>query len=344
MSPFPRPLRLLFALVRPRLLALPGVVGAGLGERERGGVPTGERALVVFVVSKRPPSELPPGARVPRRVGPLTTDVIPLGRPRALALPGPRVPTDAAVRRGRVRPAPPGVSVGHYRAGSGTLGAVVRDRRSGAPLILSNNHVLANRSAEGGIRAFPGDPVLQPGPADGGTLDDTLARLVRFVPLRLERSSRPAPLRAAATPSGSPWRTAWRLATAANRVDAAVAAPVDPGSVTPEVLGLHGPPGPPRAAAPGDRVVKSGRTSGVTEGRVRAISATVRVEMGGGWSALFVDQIVTTPMAEPGDSGSLLLDREGRAVGLVAAGSDQGTIANPIGAVLAELGVELAGG
>src|SRR5438309_2051812 len=46
----------------------------------------------------------------------------------------------------------------------------------GRRVVLSNNHILANSNA-----ARIGDPILQPGPADAGTRDDTIATLERFV-------------------------------------------------------------------------------------------------------------------------------------------------------------------
>ena len=103
----------------------------------------------------------------------IPTDVIEVGVLRAL-----QAPTD------RWRPAPGGVSIGHYRITAGTLGVVVRERTTGDRLILSNNHVLANSND-----ALPGDAILQPGPADGGQLDtDLIARLERFVPIQFNSS------------------------------------------------------------------------------------------------------------------------------------------------------------
>ena len=48
-----------------RLLAVPGVTGVGIGGRERGGRPTGELVIKVFVADKRPADEVPPGELVP---------------------------------------------------------------------------------------------------------------------------------------------------------------------------------------------------------------------------------------------------------------------------------------
>ncbi|NIU63493.1 MAG: hypothetical protein GWN66_23410, partial [Pseudomonas stutzeri] len=66
------------------------------------------------------------------------------------------------------RPAPGGVSIGHVDITAGTLGCLVV--RGDHIYILSNNHVLANSN-----EAEPGDAILQPGPHDGGTMDDQIA-------------------------------------------------------------------------------------------------------------------------------------------------------------------------
>src|SRR3989449_10313618 len=79
-------------------------------------------------------------------------------------------------RTRRIRPAPGGVSIGHIQITAGTLGVLARP--NGRPVILSNNHVLANQNA-----GRVGDPILQPGPADGGRLQATIARLLDFVPI-----------------------------------------------------------------------------------------------------------------------------------------------------------------
>lgn len=52
------------------------------------------------------------------------------------------------------------------------------------------------------------------------------------------------------------------------------------------------------------------------------MTAAVNVTYGGGRTARFEDQIITGPMSEGGDSGSLLVDAdELKAVGLLFAGS-----------------------
>jgi hypothetical protein len=57
--------------------------------------------------------------------------------------------------------------------------------------------------------------------------------------------------------------------------------------------------------------------------------------------ARFRDQLIVTPFSQPGDSGSLVLDYERRAVGLLFSGSDNVSVVTPIAHVLNTLGVTL---
>jgi len=138
--------------VRPRVLGLPNVRGVGVGYKRVGNVSTGEPSIIVFVEKKLPSAKLARGYRVPLKINGLDTDVVEIGRVRLLE-----------ERKDKMRPAVPGSSIGHYKISAGTFGAVVKDKKSGAKLILSNNHILANKSNGRDGRAKPGDPILQPG-------------------------------------------------------------------------------------------------------------------------------------------------------------------------------------
>lgn len=231
---------------------------------------------------------------------------------------------DPASLQGRVRPLRPGVSVGHLSVTAGTAGAFVEpDDGAGQTHILSNNHVLA---ASGQGRA--GDPVIQPGVADGGTNPaDQVGLLDRVVPLR---------------PGGG------------NVVDAATAR-LDDGV---EVEPAH-PAGMLTGWTDADddiAVEKVGRTTGLTRGSVTAIELDgLTVEFPGGL-VTFEGQIEVSgdgsaPFSAGGDSGSVVYRPETReAVGLLFAGSERGgpygsglTYCNPIGAVLDALQVRLVG-
>jgi len=69
-------------------------------------------------------------------------------------------PESREQRRSRVDPVLPGVSVSHEDGTAGTVGAIVFDKQSGEPMVLSNWHVLHGPS--GTI----GDNIVQPGPFD----------------------------------------------------------------------------------------------------------------------------------------------------------------------------------
>lgn len=323
---------------RGQLLSLQNVVGVGIGQKERQGKKTGELAVTVLVTRKIPMGQLMATESVPRKVGGVVTDVIEVGEISLLS-----------VRTTRLRPAPPGVSIGHYKISAGTFGAVVRDRRTSAPFILSNNHVLANITDGQDGRARAGDLVLQPGRYDGGTEADAIGVLERFVPLWRENMESLCPVArriqqvANAMVRGLNPAYEVRLlkrVQAENLVDAAVARPLADYDISSDILELGAVDGI-REPSIGLRVRKSGRTSGVTTGEIRVVDATIRVLMGDLGTALFTDQIVTTPMAQPGDSGSLVLSEDRRAVGLLSAGSDSASLCGRMTTVLKLLDVKL---
>jgi hypothetical protein len=52
----------------------------------------------------------------------------------------------------------------------------------------------------------------------------------------------------------------------------------------------------------------------------------------------FIDQVLCSQYSRPGDSGSIVVDKEtGKIVGLHFAGSDEGSVFNPIDAVMKAL-------
>ena len=310
------------------LLNRTNVVGVGIGYKVVGGEQTDELSVTVLVREKVPADRLPPQAVVPSQLDGVKTDVVPVGDIRALQS-----------RTDRWRPAPPGVSIGHYQITAGTFGAVVRDRSTGARLILSNNHVIANSND-----AAAGDPILQPGPIDGGGLgNDVIARLERFCPIQFVTN--PGECSIAGGAAGLANLLARVLGSqhrlqslqinpqATNRVDAAVARPLQDALIQDEVLEIGVVQGT-RPAVLLMPVRKSGRTTGLTTGQITVIDATVNVSYDNR-TAQFEGQIISGPMSAPGDSGSLLVAGDSlHAVGLLFAGSDQSTVYNPIQDVL----------
>ena len=317
------------------ILSKPNVIGVGTGYKRRNGKAAGELCVVALVRQKMPRTSLPENALVPKSIGGIPTDVIQVGHLRALA-----------ARTDRWRPALGGVSIGHHMVTAGTLGSVVRDATSGERLILSNNHVLANNN-----QAQIGDAILQPGRADGGKVTaDTFASLLRFEPIRFTESAATCDVAttfaqfgntlARALGSKHRVRAFYSDPAATNHVDAAIARPYKDNELLDEILEIGAVSGV-LSAELGMNVRKSGRTTALTSGRINIMNVTVDVDYGEG-SARFEDQIVTSPMSQPGDSGSLLVAGEAlKAVGLLFAGSDEATLFNRIEHIQTALGITL---
>ena len=191
-------------------------------------------------------------------------------------------------------------------------------------MILSNNHVLADEN-----RGKVGDAIVQPGRHDGGGPPaDVVGQLGRFV--RLRRAG-------------------------VNHVDCAVAALGDGTKLNHTKLGDLGKLLGLAAELVEENVAvsKVGRATGTTQGRVTAFeldNLVVRFDIG---ELRFDNQIEIegagdSPFSDGGDSGSLIVDPECRAVELLFAGGDQGgsngrglTYANPLHAALDALKVDL---
>jgi hypothetical protein len=116
-----------------RLLEKSHVVGLGIGEKIKNGRRTGRMSLKVYVEKKIAKERLRKADLVPALISEVETDVVEVGKIRCLAS-----------NRMRARPARGGASIGHFQITAGTLGCLVKDRKTGNTLILSNNHVLAN--------------------------------------------------------------------------------------------------------------------------------------------------------------------------------------------------------
>jgi hypothetical protein len=299
-----------------KLLDMQNVVGVALGKKIKNGTETDRDCVSVLVSHKVDTGLLSRADKVPAKIKDVVTDVVEVGdifagggaaADAADDMPVAQAAFSSALTR-RMRPAQGGFSVGHFSITAGTLGTCCYDLTPFPSMpqhyyILSNNHVLAASNS-----ASLGDPILQPGPIDGGVNPrDIIARLSRFVPIKFHSgTSKPC-----------------------NFVDAAIAE----GNLQDLNRELYwGGYVNKLYAAPkvNDIVQKTGRTTGFTTGKVTNINATVDVNYGGGRVARFCRQIITTAMSAPGDSGSLVTDRDEGAVGLLFAGSSVATIINNI--------------
>lgn len=254
------------------------------------------------------------------------------GGNQALAADGP-YPTDPTIRF--ERPVPIGVSIINRpdACASGTLGCrvVFRDGSLG---ILSNSHVMARESApaaqkEDLLNRIIGDDIIQPGCADGGSdvvgSNDIIGTLYDFQTFTL---------------------------TGINTIDAAVARIRYPqlDFVTAETPGdgYGFPSRTPKAAVPGMKVKKYGRTTTYREGSIRGVNANVLVRFTRG-DLFFTGQLTIYGNHEtfgaPGDSGSLIVTQVGNhPVGLLYAGGGFATLANPIDLVLDRFNIAIDDG
>lgn len=318
------------------------VVACGVGFKIKGEKQTCIPGIIVSVTHKEPPHTLSPGDLIPQAIQNIVTDVIETGEIEACNLD----------RRLAIRPARPGTSIGHCEGTTGTFGCVVQ--RGNQRFILGNNHVLANLN-----EARLGDPILQPGTSDGGTSQHAIGQLATYVPIRFMEESSAIDVSASPYAMGLqdvPYWLQWLrdilkighssvastpfVPLQVNQVDAALVAPLDNVLLDPNIIDVGGPPLGIVVPRLGMRVVKSGRTTGITEAQIVQIDVTVNVKYGTRM-ARFAHQIMTTPFSQQGDSGSLVLDFERRAVGLLFSGSPQITVLNPIASVLSALDAEL---
>jgi hypothetical protein len=285
-----------------RLRAYPNVTGVGVGLRIVGGKLTDEPCVRVYVRRKLPEAELPKDGVLPHSVDGITVDVV---EGDFVLMQDGAAPLSFELRVSRHFPfLTPGISVGGLRVSAGTLGAAVYDLAGGGQLLLSNWHVLC-----GDPDCLPGEEIVQPGVFDGGEAPaDTVGALARFADT--------------------------------NRVDAAVAAINGHRFLRDAIPGI----GLVRGATGGGlgmRVRKSGRTTGVTTGIVDDVSADVVVS-----GKQFFGQISVVPedgevIVRGGDSGSLVVDEQNMAVGLLFGGRRDGKriIANQIQDVVDALGI-----
>lgn len=312
-----------------QLFSKPNVVGVMTGYKIREKERVNDQSIVCLVEKKLAAQELRKKDLVPPTIRNIPTDVVQVGKLRAFDID----------KKARHRPCPMGTSGGHMQVTAGTNGELLKDRRSGKLCIGTNNHVGANSND-----ASIGDPYLQPAVYDGGRYpDDVIGHLLKFIPIVFEDEQGGCGAARALTGIfnfftrmvGSRTRLVSILRSRRdNLVDAAMIE-VAPRDVKSDIVGIGVPKGT-REARLDMYVQKSGRTTCHTRGGIiTGIDATVGpISYGPGKMAYFKDQIIISKegFSSGGDSGSLILDTEGYAVGKLFAGSETEniTIANHI--------------
>ena len=222
------------------------VSSIGVGYKHKNGKPTKEISVQFTVRQKAQPEQL-------EALG--TTEL-----PKSIVVDGVEVPTDVLQRdynpdfrvvaeaatvdrKTRIDPIAPGASVGHVKVGAGTIGCIVYDKADGTPYVLSNWHVL--HGANGAL----GEDVVQPGPHDDNRIErNRLGKLVRSY------LGKAGDCAIASIEDRAYDVNAMELDIAVTQIG------------EPEL---------------GDKVVKSGRTTGVTHGVVRRVDTLVKIDYGG---------------------------------------------------------------
>lgn len=293
--------------VAQRWPSIPNVTSVGVGYRLRGGRRTNALSIQVTVSKKLTPAQLrasgldalpkfllaADGRRVPVDIIERSYGRSHLLVPEPAGSAPPQPPASPAVmRRRRLTRIMPGVSIGHPQTMAGTVGAIVYDRRTGRPCVLSNGHVL--QGAAGAI----GDRVVQPGRFDDAdVLSNGLGALLR---------------------------SHFGLAG-----DCAIAG-IETRLYDEAILELAVAPKRLAKVAIGDRVVKSGRTTGVTRGIVVRVGVVINHDYGGqigvqqiGGFEIGPDAAALPPnglLCDEGDSGSLWMIEDAAGVSDIAAG------------------------
>lgn len=316
--------------VEHELLGKQNVVGVDIAEKVTDGQKTGELSIVVFVDSKKPLAKVPAKDRVPKEVDGVKTDVqelqIELQAMSAMAQVDDRfspfidatayATLEGGISMGPLRSVhldPPDVATSGNYVFVGTLGAMVRDRATGATMALTNFHVACVNNTWS-----VGDRMVQQSLVDGGSAAGQFGSLTR--------------------------------ATLSDQVDGSVVT-VDaakPWTATVHDVGAVAGHTPATIGMP---VQKRGRTTEHTFGTVASTDLTVTINYGSDVGnhtfhhqiRIDTDTMRSTRFSDRGDSGSVVLDNSRNVVGLLFGGAIDGsmTFANPIQAVLDELSVDL---
>lgn len=231
---------------------------------------------------------------------------------------------------------------------SGTLGSLVQDA-SGRQYLLSNNHVLARSD-----HAQVGDSIVQPGLIDNNCTPNgdgpgtvPVAALTAWVPLRSPQTNVDAAIAQVASRTVSPAGSILELG--ARQPD---------GSLAAAPPGISSTDGRGESATLQMRIAKSGRTTGLTCGRITALDLDVSVdyyrdcaETRPYLTKTFTNQIAVSGdrFSDAGDSGSIFVDAgTAEPVGLFFAGGIDAAgvshaIANPATDVLNALSTQVPG-
>jgi hypothetical protein len=300
----------------PKLMAKKGVNGVAIGAKMTDGKFTGEIGITVFVDSKR--DDISARDKIPKQIYGIKTDVVER-KEKSVAY------SSAMDPLRQYNPLVGGAAVGPARKfrlsqdmapefQRGTLAAIVIDKITGKPMLLSSYHVLAVDT-----NWHRGDAILQP-PVDGGS-----SRVVGNL------------------------KDALLLGT--EGIDAAVAT-IDASVQIAHAIAGIGPTNQIAEPVPYMRVRKSGIATGVTKGIIHTTEDKddITYNFIGTRTMTHLIRILPDPpntiFSTGGDSGSAIVadDGSGRIVGLLLGGpqTHQFTYANHIENILTKFSIKIS--
>jgi hypothetical protein len=306
--------RAVHAQVKQQLLAIPGVIAVGIGPKITNCQAVGELAIVVGVDNKRPPGEIPPAELIPESVQGIPIDVTEMGRPKI----GVDSYNDKRMFREKDGGLKGGIQIsaptldGKYAPG--TLGCIAKLTVPSGDFIvgLTNAHIGNFDPKQPGSPQeqleTPGTETGQPAEADSdcsGCCSNTIGAVV-FAKFNAKLDAAIIKLE-----SGLPW------APEVEDLGGITGTRVLDGSTIDELKALQ------------IVVKKRGRTSRVTRGVLRATNLSGPLYFDSVLAREYEDQFHVFPtvpfmdMSQPGDSGSVYLDKERRVVALNWGHGDQ---------------------
>ncbi|CAG7839125.1 hypothetical protein CLOHAE12215_00529 [Clostridium haemolyticum] len=212
----------------------------------------------------------------------------------------------------KIRPVFGGYDIGPalIRQG-GTLGCVVTDNKYS--YMLTCNHIVTFEES------LPLNySITQPSYAyEGKSPEDNIATLSKFIPIKYSTN----------TEQGI------------NYVDCAICKMINDSEVSSKITFLGNIKGIAKPSL-GLYVQKVGATSELTTGTITSIGTTIKFN-GLQGESIFLNQITTSKMGAPGDSGSILLNRNKQAIGMFMSGNSTRSTFNPIETVLNNINVKL---
>lgn len=272
--------------VKEKLMKFPNVINVAIGLKETAGELTEDIVFQVFVVDKIEKDSLAPSEQIPKKIKGYKTDVIKV--PKAVN----------RVDSSEHRPVTGGVQISNGKGHVGTLGCFAQLVADDTLVLLSNEHVLYSDGA------VAGDKIGQP------NFENKCCCCCAYVDGEIGTILGPA--------------------INNSTVDCAIAS-VNPGIALDHILhnsmddaelhidGID-------TAVVGDNVRKIGRTSGLTQGRVRSINGPTASRNG----QIFIRPVDTETFTESkngkkafsdgGDSGSIIIDESNNVIGLLWGG------------------------